>query len=198
MPTIDSSAASVRSALRCWTMRESGVTRRAKRQVSSAISGIVRPAYSASRALTLSSTIADADDHHHARADLHHAPADEVADRVEVVGRAREHLPGRVAVVERARIGEVGVVERGPQAVLDHDADARGDRAPGRVGREAQARADRDQRRGRARAPSGPSRRSSCRSRAGPARGSRCRARSSRARTAGRCRRDAAPPTTPA
>ena len=140
----------------------------------------------------------DADDHHHARADLHDAPADEVADRVEVVGRAREHLPGRVAVVERARIGEVGVVERGAQAVLDHDADARGDRAPRRVGREAQAGADRDQRRGRARARSDPSRRSSCRSRAGPARGSRCRERSSRARTAGRCRRDAAPPTTPA
>ena len=87
--------------------------------------------------------------------DLHDAPADEVADRVEVVGRPREHLPGRVAVVERARIGQVRVVERGAQAVLDHDADARGDRAPRRVGeRSAGTRRPRSAR-GRARARSG-------------------------------------------
>ena len=198
MPTIDSSAASVRSALRCWTMRESGVTRRAKRQVSSAISGIVRPGVERQPRVHAEQDDRDADDHHHARADLHHAPADEVADRVEVVGRAREHLPGRVAVVERARIGEVGVVERRPQPVLDHDADARRDRPPRRVGREAQARAERDQPQVERELGVVLARRSSCRSRAGPAPGSRCRARSSRARRAGRCRRDAAPPTTPA
>ena len=48
-----------------------------------------------------------ADDHHQALRPLHEAPADEVADRVEVVGRAREHLAGRVPVVERARIAQV-------------------------------------------------------------------------------------------
>ena len=57
MPTTDSSAASVRSALRCWTTRESGVTSRAKRHVSSAISGIATAAKSARRTFTLRSTI---------------------------------------------------------------------------------------------------------------------------------------------
>ena len=175
MPTTDSSAASVRSALRCWTMRESGVTRRAKRHVSSAISGIVRPGVERQPRVHAEQHDRDADDHHHARDDLHDAPADEVADRVEVVGRAREHLPGRVAVVERARVGEVRVVERRAQAVLDHDADARGDGAPRRVGRRSAGMRRRGSARRRARARSDPSRRSSCRSRAAPARGSRCR-----------------------
>ena len=43
------------------------------------------------------------DDHHQALHPLDEAPADEVADGVEVVRRAREHLAGRVPVVERAR-----------------------------------------------------------------------------------------------
>ena len=102
-------------------------------------------ANSASCAFTLSSTIETPTIIIALEHDLDDAPADEVADRVEVVGRAREHLPGRVAVVERARVGEVRVVEPGPQAVLDHDADARRDRPPRRVGGEAQERADDDQ-----------------------------------------------------
>ena len=65
-------------------------------------------AKSASRRLTSRQNDRGADDHHHALDALHHAPADEVADRVQVVGRARDHLPGRVPVVERAREVEVG------------------------------------------------------------------------------------------
>ena len=57
MPTTDSSAASVRSALRCWTTRESGVTSRAKRHVSSAISGIATARESTRRTFTLRSTM---------------------------------------------------------------------------------------------------------------------------------------------
>ncbi len=68
---------------------------------------------------------AGADDHHHALHPLHEPPADEVADRVEVVRRAREHLPGRVPVVERARIAQVRVVQELAHARLDADADAR-------------------------------------------------------------------------
>ena len=45
-----------------------------------------------------------ADDHHRALDALDDAPADEVADGVDVVRRARDHLAGRVPVEEGARI----------------------------------------------------------------------------------------------
>ena len=79
-----------------------------------------------------------ADDHHHALHPLHEPPADEVADRVEVVRRAREHLAGRVPVVERARVAEVRVVEQLAHPRLDPDADPRGRVAAREVDPEAQ------------------------------------------------------------
>ena len=66
------------------------------------------------------------DDHHQALDPLDQAPADEVADGVEVVRRAREHLAGRVPVVERARVAQVRLVEQLAHPRLDADADARG------------------------------------------------------------------------
>ena len=66
------------------------------------------------------------DDHHHALDPLHEPPADEVADGVEVVRRPRQHLAGRVPVVERAGVAQVGLVEELPHPRLDPDADPRG------------------------------------------------------------------------
>ena len=89
----------------------------------------------------------DADDHHHATGSLHHPPADEVADRIEVVGRARDDLAGGVAVVERARVAQVRLVEQLAHPRFDADADARG-RVPAReVGQEPEDREadDRDE-----------------------------------------------------
>ncbi len=65
----------------------------------------------------------DADDHHHALHSLDEPPADEVADRVEVVRRAREHLARGVAVVERARETKVRAVEELAHPRLDPDPD---------------------------------------------------------------------------
>ena len=79
-----------------------------------------------------------ADDHHRALHALDDAPADEVADGVDVVRRARDHLAGRVPVEERARVGEVGVVEHPAQARLDRDPDPRGREAAREVDDEAQ------------------------------------------------------------
>ena len=81
---------------------------------------------------------AGADDHHHALHPLHEPPADEVADRVEVVRRAREHLAGRVPVEERARVAEVRAVEQLAHPRLDPDADARGRVAAREVDPEAE------------------------------------------------------------
>ena len=79
----------------------------------------------------------DPEDHHQRLNSLGHAPADEVADGVEVVGRARDDLAGRVLVVERARIAEVRLVEQLAHACLHPDAGA-GGRVPAReVEREA-------------------------------------------------------------
>ena len=66
------------------------------------------------------------DDHHHALHPLHEPPADEVADRIEVVRRPRQHLPGRVPVVEGAGVAEVGLVEELSHPRLDPHADPRG------------------------------------------------------------------------
>ena len=66
------------------------------------------------------------DDHHHALHPLHEPPPDEVADRVEVVRGPREHLPGRMPVVERARVAEVRLVEELAHPRLDPDADPGG------------------------------------------------------------------------
>src|SRR5690242_4472626 len=52
-------------------------------------------------------------------------PPDEVADGVEVVRCPGEHLAGCVAVVERAREAQVGLVEQLAHSGLDPDADAR-------------------------------------------------------------------------
>ena len=71
-----------------------------------------------------------ADDHHRALAHLDDAPADEVAHGVEVVRRARDDLTGRVSVVERARIGQVGGEQPAAHLVLDADADPRREEAP--------------------------------------------------------------------
>ena len=67
-----------------------------------------------------------ADDHHHALDPLDEAPADEVADRVQIVRRAGEHLAGRVPIVERARVAQVRAVQQLAHPRLDPDADARG------------------------------------------------------------------------
>ena len=86
----------------------------------------------------------DADDHQHALDPLHHPPADEVADRIEVVGRTRDHLAGRVLVVERARVAEVRAVQQLAHARLGADADA-GGRVAARVVRvEAERGEDQD------------------------------------------------------
>ena len=64
-------------------------------------------------------------DHHGALKALDDAPADEVADREEVVRRTGDDLPGRVQVVERPREAQVAGVEQLPQAGLEADAHAR-------------------------------------------------------------------------
>ena len=126
MPTTPSSADSVRSAWRCWTTREIGVTRCAKRHVRYATAGIATPAQTREQRVDDQQDDRGADDHHRALAHLDDAPADEVAHRVEVVRRAREHLAGRVPVVEGARIGQVRREQPPAHLVLDLDADARG------------------------------------------------------------------------
>jgi hypothetical protein len=80
------------------------------------------------------------DDHHQALHPLHEPPADEVADRIEIVRRAREHLSGRVPVVERSREAEVRRIEELAHARLDPDADARGRVSPREVDEEADRR----------------------------------------------------------
>ena len=62
---------------------------------------------------------AAAHDHHRALDGLHHAPADEVAHGVQVVGCARDDLPGRVSVVERAGKLEVGLIQQLAHAGLE-------------------------------------------------------------------------------
>ena len=84
-------------------------------------------------------------DHHRALDPLDDPPADEVADGVDVVRRARDHLAGRVAVEEGARIAEVGVVEEPAQARLDGDPDPRGREPPREVDEEADDRDGDDQ-----------------------------------------------------
>jgi hypothetical protein len=79
-------------------------------------------------------------DHHRALHALDDAPADEIADRIDVVGRTRDHLARRVPVEESARICEVGVVEHPPQPCLDGDPDPGGREAAGEVDDEAQRR----------------------------------------------------------
>ena len=82
----------------------------------------------------------DPDDHHHRLDALRHAPADEVTDGIEVVRRARDDLPGRVPVVERARVAQVRLVEQLAHARLDADAGARGRVAADEVDEEADDR----------------------------------------------------------
>ena len=81
-----------------------------------------------------------ADQHHHALDRLHDAPADEVAHRVDVVRRARDHLARRMPVVEGAREAEVRVVHHPAQPGLDRDADARRGVAAREVDAEAERR----------------------------------------------------------
>src|SRR5262252_42157 len=77
-------------------------------------------------------------DHHHALHPLHKTPADEVADGIEIVRRPREHLAGRMPVVEGARVAEVRLVEELPHPRLDPDADPGGCVAAVEVDDEAQ------------------------------------------------------------
>ena len=86
-----------------------------------------------------------ADDHHRALEALDDAPADEVADREEVVRRTRDDLSGRVQVVERPREAQVAGVEQLPQAGLEADADARRGVSAGEVDPETDDR-DREDR----------------------------------------------------
>ena len=79
-----------------------------------------------------------AGDHHRALDALDDAPADEVADGVDVVRRARDHLAGRVPVEEGARVGEVGVVEHAAKPCLDGDPDPGGREPAQEVDGEAQ------------------------------------------------------------
>ncbi len=79
-----------------------------------------------------------ADDHQQALDRLDQPPADEVADRVEIVRRARQHLARRVPVVERARIRQVRLVEQLAHARLDANPDAGRRVAPREVDREAE------------------------------------------------------------
>ena len=82
---------------------------------------------------------AGGDDHHQALDPLDQAPADEVADRIEVVRRTRQHLAGGVPVVERPREAEVRAVEELAHARLDPDADPRRRVAAREVDAEAQS-----------------------------------------------------------
>ena len=113
-----------------------------------------------------------ADQHHHALDRLDDAPADEVADGVDVVRRPRDHLARRMPVVEGAREAKVGVVHHPAQPGLDGDADAGRRIAAGEVDAEADGRDERDQSEVRAGAGSGRRRRSRCRSSAGSGSGS--------------------------
>ena len=88
----------------------------------------------------------DPEDHHQRLDPLGHPPADEVADGVEVVRRARDDLAGRMAVVERARVAEVRLVEELAHARLDADAGARGCVPPREVDPEADERQHDDDR----------------------------------------------------
>ena len=82
----------------------------------------------------------DPEDHHQRLDPLGHAPADEVADGVEVVGRARDDLTGGVPVVERARIAQVCLVEQLAHPCLHADAGARRRVAAREVDREPDRR----------------------------------------------------------
>ena len=95
---------------------------------------------------------------------LHDAPADEVPHRVDVVRRARDHLAGRVAVVEGAREAQVRVVELRAQPRLDGDADPGGRVAPREVDRRTGGPRRRRSPRGTGRAATGRRRRSRRRS----------------------------------
>ena len=90
----------LRAAPRARSARR-GARRRTSRTAIGGIATARRTAPAARSRAT--STIAAPIDHHHALDRLHDAPADEVADRVEVVRRARDDLAGRVPVVEGAR-----------------------------------------------------------------------------------------------
>ncbi len=84
------------------------------------------------------------DDHHQALRPLHEPPADEVADGVEVVRRPREHLAGRMPVVERARVAQVRLVEQLAHPRLDPDPDPGGRVAAAEVDPEAEQGEDDD------------------------------------------------------
>jgi hypothetical protein len=79
-----------------------------------------------------------AHDHQEALDALDQPPADEVANRIEVVRCARQHLAGRVAVIERARIPEIRLVEQLAHASFDPDPDASRRVAPREVDPKAQ------------------------------------------------------------
>ena len=86
------------------------------------------------------------DDHHHALHPLHEPPADEVPDWVEVVRRPRQHLTGRVPVVEGARVAEIRLVEELAHPRLDPHADPRRREATTEVDDEADRRQSDDDR----------------------------------------------------
>ena len=85
-----------------------------------------------------------ADDHHGALHALHDAPADEVPDREQVVGRPRDDLAGRVPVEERARKPQVAREQHLAQLGLDPHADPGGRVAAGEVDPEADHRQHHD------------------------------------------------------
>ena len=172
IPTTASSVASVRCPFFAWTMREIGNTLCAKRYVRTAIGGIASAAIEREPCVHGDEDDRRADQHHHALDRLDDAPADEVADGVDVVRRPRDHLARRMPVVEGAREAKVGVVHHPAQPGLDGDADAGRRIAAGEVDAEADGRDERDQSEVRAGAGSGRRRRSRCRSSAGSGSGS--------------------------
>ena len=113
-----------------------------------------------------------ADDHHRALHALHDAPADEVADREQVVGRPRHDLAGRVPVEERARKPQVAREQHLAQLGLDPHADPGGRVAAGEVDPEADHRQHHDRDHVRPDVARVARARSRCRSPAGSASGS--------------------------
>ena len=125
MPTTASSAASVTSAFSCCTCARDRHHLAPEREREQADERHREERDRGELHVHEEEDDRDPDDHHQRLDALRHAPADEVADGVEVVRRARDDLAGRVPVVERARVAEVRLVEQLAHARLDADAGAR-------------------------------------------------------------------------
>ena len=144
MPTTASSAASVTSAFSCCTCARDRHHLAREREREHEDGGHRDERDRGELHVDEEEDDRDPDDHHQRLDPLGHAPADEVADGVEVVRRARDDLAGRVPVVERARVAQIRLVEQLAHARLDADAGARGRVAPREVDAEADEREEHD------------------------------------------------------